>query len=206
MSGTRRVRTHTCGELTSKHIGSTVTLVGWAHKRRDHGGVIFIDLRDRYGVTQTVVDPTNAAALKEAEKVRNEYVVFMRGSVRARPSGMTNSKLPTGEIELYVEQCEILSESKPLPFPIEDGSEVSETLRLKYRYLDLRRPSLQNNLITRHRVGQLVRNYLDENGFLEIETPILYKSTPEGARDFVVPSRVNPGTFYALPQSPQTLK
>jgi len=168
--------------------------------------VIFIDLRDRYGVTQTVVDPTNAAALKEAEKVRNEYVVFMRGSVRARPSGMTNSKLPTGEIELYVEQCEILSESKPLPFPIEDGSEVSETLRLKYRYLDLRRPSLQNNLITRHRVGQLVRNYLDENGFLEIETPILYKSTPEGARDFVVPSRVNPGTFYALPQSPQTLK
>ncbi len=168
--------------------------------------MIFIDLRDRYGVTQTVVDPTNAAALKEAEKVRNEYVVFMRGSVRARPSGMTNSKLPTGEIELYVEQCEILSESKPLPFPIEDGSEVSETLRLKYRYLDLRRPSLQNNLITRHRVGQLVRNYLDENGFLEIETPILYKSTPEGARDFVVPSRVNPGTFYALPQSPQTLK
>ena len=203
----RKVRTHHCGELTAKKEGEVVTLMGWAHKRRDHGGVIFVDLRDRYGMTQIVVEPSSSPeAYKEAEKIRNEYVVFARGKVRRRPQGMVNSKLPTGEIEVYLDHVEILSEAKPLPFPIEEDSDVSESLRLKYRYLDLRRPNLQRNLITRHRVSQVVRNFLDENGFLEIETPILYKSTPEGARDFIVPSRVNPGTFYALPQSPQTLK
>ncbi len=206
----RKVRSHTCGELKAKNIGQPVTLLGWAHKRRDHGGIIFVDLRDRYGLTQIVIDPSlpgiEAGAHDEAERIRNEFVVLARGTVRARPEGMKNPKLPTGEIEIAVSHVEILSESKPLPFPIEEGSDVSETLRLKYRYLDLRRPNLQRNLITRHRAAAIARNYLDRHGFLEIETPILYKSTPEGARDFIVPSRVNPGTFYALPQSPQTLK
>lgn len=202
----RRVRTHTCGELTAKAEGQTVTLMGWAHKRRDHGGVIFVDLRDRYGITQIVIEPSHPEAHKEAEKIRNEYVVLASGKVRRRPQGMVNTKLPTGEIEVYIDHCEILSESKPLPFPIEEQSDVAETLRLKYRYLDLRRPNLQRNLIMRHKAVHVVRNYLDKHNFLEIETPILYKSTPEGARDFIVPSRVNPGTFYALPQSPQTLK
>jgi aspartyl-tRNA synthetase len=206
MAMLRKVRSHTCAELTAKDIGKTVQLAGWAHKRRDHGGVIFVDLRDRYGLTQIVVDPSNPNALKEAERIRNEYVVFVQGKVRARPQGMVNTKLKTGEIEIEVSHVEILSESKPLPFPIEEESDVSESLRLKYRYLDLRRPNLQRNLITRHKITQIVRNYLDQHDFLEIETPILYKSTPEGARDFIVPSRVNPGTFYALPQSPQTLK
>lgn len=202
----RKVRTHTCGELSAKNVGQTVVIMGWAHKRRDHGGVIFVDLRDRYGLTQIVIDPKHPAAHKEAEKIRNEYVVYAKGNVRARPEGMKNPKLSTGEIEVEITEVEILSESKPLPFPIEEGSDVSETLRLKYRYLDLRRANLQKNLTVRHKASQIVRNFLDANGFLEIETPILYKSTPEGARDFIVPSRVNPGTFYALPQSPQTLK
>lgn len=202
----RRVRSHTCGELTAKNDGQVVTLMGWAHKRRDHGGVIFVDLRDRYGLTQIVIDPSFPHAHNEAERIRNEYVVLARGKVRKRPSGMANTKLATGEIEIYVDHLEILSESRPLPFPIEEDSDVSETLRLKYRYLDLRRPNLQRNLMVRHKSAVIARNYLDRHGFLEIETPILYKSTPEGARDFIVPSRVNPGTFYALPQSPQTLK
>ncbi|MEW6057776.1 MAG: aspartate--tRNA ligase [Bdellovibrionota bacterium] len=202
----RRVRTHTCGELTAKAEGQAVTLMGWAHKRRDHGGVVFVDLRDRYGLTQIVVDPSFPEAHQEAEKIRNEFVLLAKGKVRRRPEGMTNAKLPTGEIEVYIDHLEILSEAKPLPFPVDEGSDVSETLRLKYRYLDLRRPNLQRNMIVRHKAATVVRNYLDQNDFLEIETPILYKSTPEGARDFIVPSRVNPGTFYALPQSPQTLK
>ncbi len=202
----RRVRSHTCGELTSVHSGQKVTLLGWVHKRRDHGGVIFLDLRDRYGLAQIVIDPVFPNAYQEGEKVRNEYVLLACGTVRKRPQGMMNSKLKTGEIEIYVDHLEILSESKPLPFPIDETMEVSENLRLKYRYLDLRRSYLQNNLVTRHKTACIVRNYLDREGFLEIETPILYKSTPEGARDFIVPSRVNPGTFYALPQSPQTLK
>lgn len=182
-------------------------LTGWASKRRDHGGLIFIDLRDRYGLTQVVIDPSLAAgAHKEGEKVRNEFVLCIEGKVRKRPSGMTNTKLSTGEIEVVVTSLEILSEAKPLPFVIDEGSEVSEALRLKYRYLDLRRPQLTRNIVLRHKALTVVRNYLDKQGFLEIETPILYKSTPEGARDYIVPSRVNPGTFYALPQSPQTLK
>ena len=181
--------------------------MGWVSKRRDHGGLIFVDLRDRYGVTQIVVDPSHApAAHAECEKVRGEFVLSVEGLVRPRPQGMQNIKLTTGEIEVFIDQLKILSESKPLPFQIDDESEVSEALRLKYRYLDLRRPALQRNMILRHRAVSAVRSFLDAQQFLEIETPILYKSTPEGARDYIVPSRVNPGTFYALPQSPQTLK
>ncbi len=201
------LRSHTCGDLNQKNEGQSVRLLGWAAKRRDHGGIIFIDLRDRYGVTQIVIDPSiSSAAHQQAEHIRNEYVVQIEGRVRLRPSGMENPRMSTGRIEVTATSVVILSESKPLPFPMEEGAEVSESLRLKYRYLDLRRPALQRNLLLRHKTLSAVRSYLDTHQFLEIETPILYKSTPEGARDYIVPSRVNPGTFYALPQSPQTLK
>lgn len=208
MSSSKRfVRSNTCGELKSNHIGQEVQLCGWVAKRRDHGGLIFVDLRDRYGLTQLVFDPEiSPDAHQLGERLRNEYVLWCRGKVRSRPTGMTNTKLITGEIEVACSELEILSEAKTPPFTIEDDTEVAETTRLKYRYLDLRRPSLQKNLLIRHRMLSIVRNHLDQNGFCEIETPILYKSTPEGARDFIVPSRLNPGTFYALPQSPQTLK
>ena len=201
-------RTHTCGELTAASTGHTIRLSGWVGKRRDHGGIIFLDLRDRYGITQVVIDPSiNKDAHTEGEKVRNEFVITIEGKVRRRPEGMTNTKLVTGEIEIEVTSVRILAEAKPTPFVIDEGQgEVSESLRLKYRYLDLRRPTLQKNLILRHKALAVVREYLNKNEFLEVETPILYKSTPEGARDYIVPSRVNPGTFYALPQSPQTLK
>jgi aspartyl-tRNA synthetase len=202
-------RTHHCGALNQSHAGQSVQLSGWVNKRRDHGGIIFIDIRDRHGITQLVIDPSvNAAAHKEGERLRNEFVFTAKGKVRLRPEGMRNEKIPTGAIEVIVTDLKILSEAKPTPFVIDDHGqgEVSENLRLKYRYLDLRRTNLQKNLVLRHKAIQAVRNYLSENDFLEIETPILYKSTPEGARDYIVPSRVNPGTFYALPQSPQTLK
>jgi aspartyl-tRNA synthetase len=178
-------------------------------KRRDHGGLVFADLRDRYGLTQVVFDPAFAggkAAHDTAGRIRGEYVIWCKGKVRHRPEGMTNSKLSTGEIEVACTELEILSEAKTPPFPIEDDVDAAETVRLKYRYLDLRRPALQKNLVLRHKMLQIVRNHLDAHGFVDVETPILYKSTPEGARDFIVPSRLNPGTFYALPQSPQTLK
>jgi aspartyl-tRNA synthetase len=178
-------------------------------KRRDHGGLIFIDLRDRYGLTQVVFDPAvagAAAAHELAGKLRSEFVLWCKGKVRSRPEGMVNSKLATGTIEVVCHDLKILSEAKTPPFPIEDEIDVAEQVRLEYRYLDLRRPYLQKNLITRHKMLQIVRQHLDENQFIEVETPILYKSTPEGARDFIVPSRLNPGEFYALPQSPQTLK
>lgn len=207
MSAKRTIRTHTCGELRNTHLGQEINLTGWVAKRRDHGGVIFIDLRDRYGLTQIVFDPNiNKDAHASGEKLRGEYVIWAKGKVRARPDGMKNSKMPTGDIEVAITELVILSEAKTPPFPIEDDIDVAETTRLKYRYLDLRRPVLQRNLLIRHRMLSIVRNHLDEHGFCEIETPILYKSTPEGARDFIVPSRLNPGTFYALPQSPQTLK
>jgi aspartyl-tRNA synthetase len=211
----RTVRSHTCGEIRSSHLSNEVTLCGWISKRRDHGGLIFADLRDRYGVTQIVFDPQLAGepevpevknAHERAGKIRSEYVIWCKGKVRHRPDGMTNTKLPTGEIEVACTDIEILSEAKTPPFAIEDETDVAETTRLKYRYLDLRRPSLQKNLMIRHKMLSIVRNHLDANQFIEVETPILYKSTPEGARDFIVPSRLNPGTFYALPQSPQTLK
>jgi aspartyl-tRNA synthetase len=207
MSQKRTQRSHTCGELTVKQLNEEVMLCGWVAKRRDHGGLIFIDLRDRYGLTQIVFDPAiNKEAWEVAQKLRSEYVLWSKGKVRARPEGMTNPKLTTGQIEVACHDLNILSEAKTPPFPIEDDVDVAEQVRLEYRYLDLRRPYLQRNLITRHKMLQIVRNHLDSHNFLEIETPILYKSTPEGARDFIVPSRLSPGEFYALPQSPQTLK
>ncbi len=178
--------------------------MGWVDTRRDHGGLVFVDLRDRLGIVQVVLNPAQEGT-QTAKSFRGEYVVAVRGVVRARPEGMVNSKIATGEVEVEALACEILSEAQTPPFQIDDPK-VSESLRLKYRYLDLRSPTLQRNLMLRHRVAQLVRHYLSQEGFVEVETPILYKSTPEGARDYLVPSRVNPGTFYALPQSPQTLK
>jgi aspartyl-tRNA synthetase len=207
----RTSRSHTCGELSPKNLNTEVQLCGWVAKRRDHGGLIFIDLRDRYGITQIVFDPAHATdgakiAWELAQKLRSEFVLWAKGTVRARPDGMTNAKLTTGQIEVVCHDLVILSEAKTPPFPIEDDVDVAEQVRLEYRYLDLRRPYLQKNLITRHKMLQIVRRHLDENSFIEVETPILYKSTPEGARDFIVPSRLSPGSFYALPQSPQTLK
>lgn len=197
-------RTHRCGSLRKEHVGQNVVLMGWVNSRRDHGGLVFIDLRDRDGYVQIVLNPAQEST-QCAHQLRGEYVVALQGVVRARPEGMTNAKLATGEIEVEVTRCEILSEANTPPFQTDDPK-VSETLRLKYRYLDLRSPRLQSHLIMRHKAIQIVRNYLANEGFLEIETPILYKSTPEGARDYLVPSRVNQGSFYALPQSPQTLK
>ena len=200
-------RTHTCGELPQKHIGKSVVLMGWVQTRRDHGGVIFVDLRDRYGITQVVFNPKiNQNVHREANQLRSEYVIAVKGEVHPRPSGMVNKKMVTGEIEVIVSELEIFSLAKTLPFMIEDESQVNENVRLQYRYLDLRRPAFQKNFILRHEVAQLVRQYLTQKNFLELETPFLIKSTPEGARDYVVPSRVNPGYFFALPQSPQLFK
>lgn len=201
------LKTHTCGELRSQHVGQTVTLAGWVHRRRDHGGLIFIDLRDHFGLTQIVFNPATASAAHElATTLRSEFVVRVTGQVTARPAGQENPNLATGEIEVYVTHAEILNDSKNPPFPINVEENVDESLRLKYRFLDLRHERLQRNLTIRHRAIKFIRDYLDARGFIEIETPILIKSTPEGARDYVVPSRVHPGKFYALPQSPQQLK
>ena len=200
-------RTHVCGELRGADAGGSVTLMGWAHKRRDHGGLIFLDLRDRTGLTQCVFDPaTSAAAHGRAEAVRGEFVLAVRGTVARRPAGTENPKLPTGEIEVHVADLRILNESRPVPFPIEDAADVDELTRLQYRYLDLRRPALYRNFALRDQVCRAVRDHLHAAGFLEVETPFLTRSTPEGARDFLVPSRLNPGSFYALPQSPQLFK
>ncbi len=200
-------RTHTCGELRATDVGKIVTLNGWVDRRRDLGGLIFIDLRDKYGKTQIVFSPQhNIEAYQIAKELKSEYVISVTGKVERRPKGAENSSLPTGEIDVIVEEVQILSKSETLPFLIEDDINVSEELRLKYRYLDLRRPIMQSNLITRHKMSQIVRKYFDENNFLEIETSFLVKSTPEGARDFLVPSRIHPGKFYALPQSPQLYK
>lgn len=197
-------RTHHCASLGPDQLGQEVCLMGWVQYRRDHGGLIFIDLRDRQGLTQVVFSPEVAPeAHGRAHVLRTEYVLAIKGVVRARPSDMVNPKLITGAIEVYVTQFKLLNTAKTPPFPIEDRVDVSENLRLKYRFLDLRRKAMADNLVLRNRVSQSVRRYLDELGFLEIETPVLTKSTPEGARDFLVPSRVNPGQFYALPQSPQ---
>ncbi|HMA37434.1 MAG TPA: aspartate--tRNA ligase, partial [Chloroflexia bacterium] len=197
----------TCGAVRAADAGSLVLLNGWVHRRRDHGGLIFLDIRDRWGLTQVVCNPADApAAAATAETVRNEYVVRVQGTVRLRPEGMRNPKLATGDVEVAATQLTILNAAKPLPFDVAGATEPDESLRLKYRYLDLRRSEMQRNLILRHRVIKFIRDYLDAREFIEIETPILFKSTPEGARDYLVPSRVHPGTFYALPQSPQQLK
>jgi len=200
-------RTHTCCELEVDNVGKEVVLMGWVQRRRDHGGVIFIDLRDREGITQVVFNPdVNKKVHEKAHDIRNEYVLGVRGKVDNRPEGMINPKLKTGGIEVLVTQLKIFNVAQTPPFLIEDKVDVSETIRLKYRHLDLRRPRLQNNIIVRHRASVSLRNYLNKTGFLEIETPVLTRSTPEGARDYLVPSRVNPGQFYALPQSPQIFK
>ncbi len=201
------VRDRGCGEVRESDIGSTMSLAGWVFRRRDHGGLIFVDLRDRSGLVQVVFSPdVSGDAHALAHSLRGEFVIAVSGEVRRRPDGTENSALPTGMVELYANGLTVLNESSPLPFPMEEAADASESLRLKYRYLDLRRPELQQNLITRHRVTKAVRDYLDEERFLEIETPMLTKSTPEGARDYLVPSRLNPGHFFALPQSPQLFK
>ncbi|MCX5788151.1 MAG: aspartate--tRNA ligase [Elusimicrobia bacterium] len=199
-------RTHVCGELRGSHAGQTVRLAGWVHSRRDHGGVYFFDLRDRSGIVQIVAHPEQQQAFEAAAALHPEFVITVVGAVARRPEGMVNPKIPTGEIELHAREIRVLSTSKPLPFEIDEHVGVSEEVRLKYRFLDLRRHRMQQNLILRHKIAQATRRYLDNRGFLEIETPILTKSTPEGARDFLVPSRLSPGEFYALPQSPQIFK
>ncbi|MEG2171846.1 MAG: aspartate--tRNA ligase, partial [Desulfovibrionaceae bacterium] len=200
-------RSHHCGELTIANDGQDVCVMGWVQYRRDHGGLIFVDLRDRNGLTQVVFSPDIAPAAHEnAYILRSEYVVAIRGKVRPRPEGMTNPAMVTGQIEVVAYAWKLLNTAKTPPFPIEDRCEAGENLRLQWRYLDLRRPRMANNFVLRHKITQSVRRYLDEIGFLEIETPMLTKSTPEGARDFLVPSRVNPGQFFALPQSPQLFK
>jgi aspartyl-tRNA synthetase len=200
-------RTHTCGELNESHINQVVTLNGWVNTIRDLGGVLFVDLRDRYGITQVIFQPQkNKETYEIGSKLRTEFVVSLTGVVEKRPEGTSNPRLSTGNIEVVVDECEILNAAETTPFPIDDSIDTNEDLRLKYRYLDLRRAPVQNTIIMRHKFTQIVRNYFDSNNFIEVETPILMKSTPEGARDYLVPSRVHLGKFYALPQSPQTYK
>ncbi|OGX61181.1 MAG: hypothetical protein A2471_04670 [Omnitrophica WOR_2 bacterium RIFOXYC2_FULL_45_15] len=201
------MRTHTCGELTLKDVGKEVVLCGWVGSRRDHGKLIFIDIRDRQGLTQVVFIPKEAPeAHKSAGDLRSEFVIRLKGKVNPRPKGTINPKMPTGEIEILAQELEILNSSNNPPFEISDNIELGEEIRLKHRYLDLRRPRMLGNILSRHKLYQLIRTYLDTEGFIEVETPILTKSTPEGARDFLVPSRLSPGEFYALPQSPQLFK
>jgi aspartyl-tRNA synthetase len=200
-------RTHNCGSLDANQLGGEVVLMGWVTTRRDHGGVIFVDLRDRYGMTQVVFNPQHDDdSHRKADSLRNEFVIAVRGVVESRPEGMVNPRLATGAIEVNCDSLRILNSSRPVPFPLEDDIDLREETRLKYRYLDLRRPCMQERLRLRHRCYQMTRQTLDEMDFLEVETPFLIRSTPEGARDYLVPSRVSPGMFYALPQSPQTYK
>ncbi len=198
------MRTHYCGQVNETLIGSTVTVAGWVHRRRDHGGVIFVDLRDREGLVQIVCDPDAAEVFAEAEKLRNEFVVSITGLVRARPEGTTNANLASGKIEMLARHIDLLNRSEPLPFQLDEN--VSEEVRLKYRYLDLRRDVMSQRLRQRHEITKAMRHYLDDAGFVDIETPMLTKATPEGARDYLVPSRTHAGKFFALPQSPQIFK
>lgn len=204
---TVKKRTHYCGELSVADVGNEVILMGWAHRRRDHGGVIFVDIRDREGIVQVVFNPEfNMESHNEARRVRSEFVLAVRGKVRKRPEGMENPELKTGEVEVMADELDIFNESKTPPFLLDEDMEISENIRLKYRYLDLRRKPIQQNIILRSKVAAATRHYMEKSGFIEIETPFLTKSTPEGARDYLVPSRVNQGMFYALPQSPQIFK
>ena len=201
------IRDKGCGELRESDIGSNLSLAGWVFRRRDHGGLIFIDLRDRSGLCQIVFSPDIAGdSHTNAHDLRAEYVIAVSGEIRKRPEGTENPNLPTGIVEMYADKLEVLNEAAPLPYNMEEAADAGEALRLKHRYLDLRRPEMQQNLTMRHKITKVTRDYLDERGFLEIETPMLTKSTPEGARDYLVPSRLNPGHFYALPQSPQLFK
>ena len=199
------MRSHYCGQVDESLLDQTITLCGWVNRRRDHGGVIFVDLRDREGVVQVVFDPDRADIFKNAERVRNEYVLKVEGRVRRRPAGTENSNLRSGQIEVLGLNLEILNASEPVPFQL-DEQNVGEETRLTYRYLDLRRPEMQQRFQLRAKATGYMRRYLEENGFLDIETPILTKATPEGARDYLVPSRTHPGAFFALPQSPQLFK
>ncbi|NOQ45596.1 MAG: aspartate--tRNA ligase, partial [Desulfobulbaceae bacterium] len=200
-------RTHNCNELSPDYLNQEVVLMGWILRRRDHGGVIFIDLRDRWGITQVVFNPDiNPEVHAKAHQLRSEWVLAVRGRVERRPGDMANPRLKTGAIEVLVDELRILNTSQTPPFPLDEDIEVSDNLRLQYRYLDLRRPEMADKLILRHKALQTVRNYLSDNNFLEVETPMLTRSTPEGARDYLVPSRVNAGKFFALPQSPQLFK
>jgi aspartyl-tRNA synthetase len=207
MLGAWKMERSSCGEITDRNIGDEVRLCGWANKWRDHGGVVFIDLRDRSGIVQLVFNPEADAELHGlAHRIRNEYVLEIKGEVRRRPEGTVNLALPTGQVEVIVHELTVLNESQPLPFLVEDDTDASESLRFRHRYLDLRRPVIRDNMVLRHNVTKIIRDYLDGMGFLDIETPVLTKSTPEGARDYLVPSRLSPGHFYALPQSPQIFK
>lgn len=201
------LKTHNCGELRKEHVGQQVTLAGWIHRWRDQGGLVFWDLRDRSGIVQVKIDQNSSGDVHaRAREVRSEWVVQVTGTVRARPEGMTNPDLPTGEVELEVSNLSVLNRAKTPPFYINKDENVEEALRMRYRYLDLRRPAMQHNLVLRHNVIRFIRNFLSDRGFVEVETPILFKTTPEGARDYLVPSRVHAGKFFALPQSPQQLK
>jgi len=200
------MRTHYCGELNESHIDQTISLCGWVHRRRDHGGVIFLDLRDRDGITQVVYDPDTVESFATAEQVRNEFVVRVQGRVRARPAGTENSDMSTGKIEVLGKELEILNAADTPPFQLDEHTAVSEDVRLRNRFIDLRRPEMLNRMRMRSRISSSVRRYLDDHGFLDIETPILTRATPEGARDYLVPSRTHPGEFFALPQSPQLFK
>ncbi|MEK6950084.1 MAG: aspartate--tRNA ligase, partial [Nanoarchaeota archaeon] len=203
----RLKRTNTCGELSKKDVKKDVALCGWVASSRDHGGIIFVDLRDRYGLTQVVFDPKHKKeGHKDAEQLRREDVIAVKGKVMARGEGLANPNLKTGEIEVLADEIEVLSKAETPPIEVEDRVDANEEMRLKYRYLDLRRPKMQRRLQIRHNASIAAREYLNSNGFLEVETPLLVRATPEGARDYIVPSRVNPGKFYALPQSPQIYK
>ena len=199
------MRTHQCGQINETMLDQVITVCGWAQRRRDHGGVIFIDLRDASGLLQVVVDPDAKEAFAAAESVRNEFVLQVTAKVRLRPEGTTNDNLPTGQVEVYATEVTVLNRAEPLPFQLDDD-DVGEAVRLEHRYLDLRGEKMQRTLRLRHKVTHLMRKFLDEQGFVDIETPMLTKSTPEGARDYLVPSRVHPGEFFALPQSPQLFK
>ena len=198
------MRSHYCGQVDEKLIGQTVEVAGWVHRRRDHGGIIFVDLRDREGLLQVVFDPDAAAVFREAERLRNEFVIRVKGRIRERPSGTVNAHLPSGRVELLAGELELLNRSEPLPFQLDE--QVGEEVRLKYRYLDLRREVMNQRLRLRHRLTRAMRAFLDAHGFIDLETPMLTKATPEGARDYLVPSRTHPGKFFALPQSPQIFK